>query len=190
MPELANKKVLVVGLGGRGRAACGLLRKQGAYVVGVDGADTPSLRANTAVLKADGVDVRLGATSVPPLSFDLAVISPAVLPASPLYRDVQAQKIPMLGELELAYQLAKCLAIAITGTVTSSITSTVRPGRRRTSRRASRAARRHRASARVTAFTRPPRRHRCRRDRWLRWALRALPHGSTVSTGRPPDRRA
>ncbi|MEY4386980.1 MAG: UDP-N-acetylmuramoylalanine-D-glutamate ligase [Verrucomicrobiota bacterium] len=116
MPELANKKVLVVGLGGRGRAACGLLRKHGAFVVGVDGADTPSLRANTAPLKADGVDVRLAATIVPPLEFDLAVVSPAVPPASPLYRDVVARKIPMMGELELAYQLAKCLAIAITGT--------------------------------------------------------------------------
>jgi UDP-N-acetylmuramoylalanine--D-glutamate ligase len=116
MPELANKKVLVVGLGGRGRAACGLLRRSGALVAGVDGADTASLRANTAPLKADGVDVRLGATSVPPLPFDLAVISPAVPPASPLYRDVVARGIPMMGELELGFQAAKCLAIAITGT--------------------------------------------------------------------------
>lgn len=116
MPELANKKVLVVGLGGRGRAACGLLRRNGAYVVGVDGADTQSLRLNTAPLKADGVDVRLGATSAPPLPFDLAVISPAVPPASPLYQDVVARKIPMMGELELGFQSAKCLTLAITGT--------------------------------------------------------------------------
>ena len=116
MPDLANKKVLVVGLGGRGRAACGLLRRNGALVVGVDGAETASLRANTAPLKADGVDIRLGATSVPPLPFDLAVIAPAVPLASPLYRDVIARGIPVMGELELGFELAKCLTLAITGT--------------------------------------------------------------------------
>ncbi len=116
MPDLANKKVLVVGLGGRGRAACGLLRRSGALVVGVDGVDTAALRGNTAPLKADGMDIRLGATSVPPLPFDLAVIAPGVMPASPLYRDVIARGIPMLGELELGFQSAKCLTLAITGT--------------------------------------------------------------------------
>lgn len=116
MPEVAAKKVLVVGLGGRGRAACGLLQRRGAQVVGVDGADTAALRANTAPLQADGVEVCLGASRVPAALFDLAVISPAVPPASPLYRDVVARGIPMLGELELGFQAAQCLTIAITGT--------------------------------------------------------------------------
>lgn len=123
MLELADKKVLVVGLGGRGRAACGLLRQQGAHVTGVDGADTPSLRANTAPLKADGVNVRLGAKEMPSLPFDLAIISPAVPPASALYADVLGRGIPMLGELELGFRLAKCLTLAITGTNGKSTTA-------------------------------------------------------------------
>jgi len=116
MTELTKKKVLVVGLGGRGRAACGLLRRNGAFVVGVDNADSEALRKNTAPLKADGIDIRLGVTSVPPLPFDLVIVSPGVPPESALYRDIVAHGIPMMGELELGFELAQCLAVAITGT--------------------------------------------------------------------------
>lgn len=121
--ELANKKVLVVGLGGRGRAACALLRKQGAHVVGVDGNDTAALRANTAPLKADGVEVRLATKKVPSREFDLAVMIPAVPPQSELYRDVVERGIPMIGELELGFRLASCLSLAVTGTNGKSTTS-------------------------------------------------------------------
>jgi len=116
MADFSNKKVLVVGLGGRGRAACGLLRRCGAFVVGVDHADSAALQANTAPLKAVGVDVRLAVASVPPLSFDLAVISPEVPPESPLYRDVLARGLPVMGELELGSEMAHCLSLVITGT--------------------------------------------------------------------------
>ena len=85
-------------------------------MVGVDDADSAALQTNTAPLKSNGVNIRLGVTSVPPLPFDLAVISPEVSPESPLYRDVVARGIPMLGELELGFELAQCLAVAITGT--------------------------------------------------------------------------
>ena len=123
MLELSNKKVLVVGLGGRGRAACSLLRGMGVFVVGVDDADSAALRANTAPLKANGVDVRLGVSKVPSLPMDLAVLSPGVPPASALYQDVTARGIPMIGELELGFRLAKCLSIAIAGTNGKSTTA-------------------------------------------------------------------
>ena len=121
--ELADKNVLVVVLGGRGRAACLLLQKQGARVVGVDGNDTAALRANTAPLKPEGIEIRLGVKSVPPRTFDLAVIIPAVPPQSDLYRDVVARGIPMIGELELGFRLASCLTLAITGTNGKSTTA-------------------------------------------------------------------
>ncbi len=123
--ELANKKVLVVGLGGRGRAACLLLRQQGAHVVGVDENDTASLRTNTAPLKADGIEIRLAAKTVPSREFDLAVIIPAVPPQSDLYRDVVNRGIPMIGELELGFRLASCLSLAITGTNGKSTTASL-----------------------------------------------------------------
>ena len=116
MLELANKQVLVVGLGGRGRAACRLLQARGAHVVGVDGADTVRLRENTAPLRVEGVEVRLGTSVIPERPFDLAVMTPAVPPSSPLFKEVVARKLPMIGELELGYRLAKCLTLAVTGT--------------------------------------------------------------------------
>jgi len=121
--EFDNKKVLVVGLGGRGRAACALLRRQGSLVVGVDGNDTVALRSNTAPLKADGIEIRLGVKNVPPRGFDLAVVSPAVAPQTELYRDVAARGIPMIGELELGFRLARCLSLAITGSNGKSTTA-------------------------------------------------------------------
>ena len=121
--ELANKNVVVVGLGGRGRAACALLRQQGAMVVGLDGNDTAALRTNTAPLKANGIEVRLGVKTVPSREFDLAVVIPAVPPQSELYRDVQKRGIPMIGELELGFRLASCLSLAITGTNGKSTTA-------------------------------------------------------------------
>jgi UDP-N-acetylmuramoylalanine--D-glutamate ligase len=121
--ELANKKVLVVGLGGRGRAACTLLRQQGAHVVGLDGNDTAPLRANTAPLKADGIEVRLGVKTVPSREFDLAIVIPAVPPQSELFADVIKRGIPMIGEMELGFRLASCLSLAITGTNGKSTTA-------------------------------------------------------------------
>ena len=133
--ELANKKVVVVGLGGRGRAACVLLQQQGAHVVGVDGNDTAALRTNTAPLKADGIDIRLGTKAVPAHEFDLAVLIPAVPPQSELYRDVVQRGIPMIGELELGFRLASCLSLAITGTngksTTASLVETILTGAHR-----------------------------------------------------------
>jgi UDP-N-acetylmuramoylalanine--D-glutamate ligase len=116
MLEVADKQVLVAGLGGRGRAACRLLREAGAYVVGVDSADTPRLRENAAVLKAEGIEVRLGGTAVPERKYDFAVLSPAVAPSSPLYRPVAALGVPMMGELELGFRMARCLTLAVAGT--------------------------------------------------------------------------
>lgn len=123
MLDLTDKSILVVGLGGRGRAACRLLRQAGARVVGVDGADTAALQANTAALRAEGVAVHLGATTAPAGAFELAVVAPAVLPNSPLYRDVLDRAIPVIGELELGYRLAKCLTLAVTGTNGKSTTA-------------------------------------------------------------------
>ena len=55
MFALENKEVLVIGLGGRGRAACELLCRHGAKVIGVDTADTADLRDSAEKLRPLGV---------------------------------------------------------------------------------------------------------------------------------------
>lgn len=123
MNELTNKPVLVIGLGRRGRAACGLLCGRGAKVMGVDGADTPELRAEVSRLRRLGAEVALGVSTLPRRDFDLAVLSATVPPSAPLVQEVLRGQIPLIGELELGFQQAHCLGIAITGTNGKSTTA-------------------------------------------------------------------
>jgi UDP-N-acetylmuramoylalanine--D-glutamate ligase len=116
MRELANKQVLVIGLGASGRAACDLLRRRGANVLAIDGADTPQLRREAEALRAAGVEVRLGVEHAPADKVDLAVMSPGVPSKSPLFQPLIERGVPVIGELELGYQQSLCLNISITGT--------------------------------------------------------------------------
>src|SRR5262245_50404499 len=116
MFDLENKKVLVIGLGGRGRAACALLRRSGASVFAIDNADTADLRAGAEELRPLGVEVALGVSEPPERPFNLAVLSPAVPSTTHLVQAVARTKVPMIGELELGFQQSRCLSIAIAGT--------------------------------------------------------------------------
>ncbi len=116
MLDLANKEILVIGLGGRGRAACELLRRNGARVTGVDSCDSSALRHDAEKLRPLGVEIELGVSAPPKRDFSLAVVSPATPTNQNLVRAVAQSKVPIIGELELGYQQARCLSIAITGT--------------------------------------------------------------------------
>ena len=116
MLELENKLVLVIGLGPRGRAACELLRRSGARVVAVDSADSAELRVVAEELRLVGVEVAVGVTELPERDFSMVVVSPAVPLESELVRAVARRKLPLVGELELGFQQAKCLSIAVAGT--------------------------------------------------------------------------
>lgn len=116
MKDLNNKRVLLIGLGGRGRAACELLLRTGALVTAVDPHDTPALREETGRLTGRGVDIRLEATALPDGDFDLCVLSPAVPTRSPLVVEALKRGLKLMGELELAYQQMRCLGLAVSGT--------------------------------------------------------------------------
>src|SRR6266436_5006683 len=125
MPDLANKNVLVIGFGGWGQAACELLHQSGARVSAIDGADTPALRDAAERLRPVGVEVTLGVSKPVGRHFDLAVLSPAVRPNDPLVEAFASQNTPVIGELELGFQRAKCLCIAIGGTNGKSTTASL-----------------------------------------------------------------
>jgi UDP-N-acetylmuramoylalanine--D-glutamate ligase len=116
MLDLTNKEVLVIGLGGRGRAACELLRRNGARVTGVDSLDNSALRDDAEKLRPLGVEVELGISALPKRDFRLAVVSPVLSTNLQLVRAVEESRVPMISELELGYQQARCLSIAIAGT--------------------------------------------------------------------------
>jgi UDP-N-acetylmuramoylalanine--D-glutamate ligase len=116
MFDFKNKEILVIGLGGRGRAACELLRRHGANVSAVDSANTADLRDGAETLRPLGIEVSLGVDAPPKRAFSLAILSPAVPANTQLVQAVKGKNIPLIGELELGFQQSKCLSIAIGGT--------------------------------------------------------------------------
>lgn len=116
MEEFRNKRVLVAGLGERGRAVVRLLLAEGAMVTVVDAADTEELREEAEKLAALGVKVHLGKSGVPPGLFEIAVISPSVSLKTELVQQIRDSGAIITGELELGFKLSRCLNIAIAGT--------------------------------------------------------------------------
>jgi len=116
MLELQDKQILVIGLGGRGQAACEFLRRSGAKVVGVDHADSHDLQRGADRLRPLGIEVALGVSAPPEREFSLAILSSALPTNTPLVDAVLRSKVPLISELELCFQQSQCLSIAVAGT--------------------------------------------------------------------------
>src|SRR5574337_496295 len=126
MIDLAGKRVVVVGLARSGEAACRLLLKQGAAVVGTDRRDEREIGDNLCSLEQDGVSLDLGVQYLRSLlSADLVVVSPGVDLREPLFARVREAGIPLIGEVELAYRCSEATFIGVTGTNGKSTTTTL-----------------------------------------------------------------
>lgn len=113
----SGKHAVVLGLGHSGEAAALLLQEEGARVTVCESADTPAIRQKAAALEARGVRVLTGpAAESDPARYDVAVLSPGIDPAVPLVQNISAKNIPVIGELELAFEECSCPTVAITGT--------------------------------------------------------------------------
>lgn len=116
--EFTGKKVLIVGTGKSGVAAAELLQKKQADLIIFDG---------NKELKEEQVKEKSGAFSDAEIvlgelpesvmeELDLVVLSPGVPTDLPMVNAIRDKKIPIIGEIELAYQCAKGKILAITGT--------------------------------------------------------------------------
>ena len=113
----SGKHAVVLGLGHSGEAAALLLQEEGARVTVCESADTPAIREKASVLEARGIHVLVGLGSESdPTRYDVAVLSPGIDPAVPLVQNIIAKGIPVIGELELAFEECSCPTVAITGT--------------------------------------------------------------------------
>ncbi|PWB78886.1 MAG: UDP-N-acetylmuramoyl-L-alanine--D-glutamate ligase [Candidatus Methylomirabilota bacterium] len=126
MNDLSDKRVVVVGLARSGEAACRLLLKQGAAVVGTDRRDEREIGDDLCSLERDGVSLELGERYLRSLlAADCVVVSPGVdLRESPFAR-VRKAGIPLIGEVELAYRYSEATFIGVTGTNGKSTTTTL-----------------------------------------------------------------
>lgn len=94
MTELRDQRVLVIGADRPAQAACTLLQQAGAVLHQIE-PDAPAAPAGP---------------------FALAVLSPAVPLEAPLVQGLRARETPVISELELGLQYARCLSLAVAGT--------------------------------------------------------------------------
>jgi UDP-N-acetylmuramoylalanine--D-glutamate ligase len=117
--NLQRKKVAVIGLGKSGMAAYELLKKMEAQVCLYDGKEDLDVSAYDS-------PVYLG--EFPKDEFaalDLAVFSPGVPLNIPVAQFLKEKKVPIIGEIELAYLAEKGKVIGITGTNGKTTTTTL-----------------------------------------------------------------
>ena len=123
--EILNKKVLVIGLARSGMAAIKLLKKVGVKDITLSEMKTPNEK-ELEILKSLDVDIKNQDMSVFEADYDLVIKNPGVAPISPIVTRLKQRNIPIITEIELAYQLAKPQHyVAITGTNGKTTTTTI-----------------------------------------------------------------
>lgn len=115
--ELANKTIIVVGLGVTGTALARFLKKRGAVVRVTDQAPEERLGVRAQKLKEMGISLELGPhRSQTFKKADLVVLSPGVPHTIEPVLRAKARGVPVLGEIELASRFIHEPILAVTGT--------------------------------------------------------------------------
>lgn len=123
--DFSGKKVLVVGLARSGMAAIRVLKNLGAEVTLSESKKKEDIK-EIDFLNENNVEIVGQDMAVFERDFDLVVKNPGVPYRSPMIEKLHARNIPVITEIELAYQVAKPQHyIAITGTNGKTTTSTL-----------------------------------------------------------------
>src|SRR5580698_9236923 len=124
--ELANKRVLVVGLGKSGVASALFLKKHGARVAVSDTKSGDELRNEIPVLLDNGIAVETGGHGERTFrGQDLIVVSPGVPVDAPPLKQARSLGENVIGEIELAAQFLPGPIVAITGSNGKTTTTTL-----------------------------------------------------------------
>ena len=113
-----DQNIAVLGAGLSGTAAALLLHSEGARVTVLDAAEEKNLLKSTLDnLRTQGVQVICGtAADEDSSTYQMAVLSPGIDPASRLACNFSSRKIETIGELELGWRSCEIPVIAVTGT--------------------------------------------------------------------------
>jgi UDP-N-acetylmuramoylalanine--D-glutamate ligase len=108
-----------------GLAAARALLELGAEVTVTESGDDHVVVERAARLRAAGATVHLGGHDIGSLTAGVAVVSPGIAPFAPVVAELEARGIEVVGEIELAHQLARCDLLAVTGTNGKTTTTTL-----------------------------------------------------------------
>lgn len=123
--DFTGKRVLVVGLARSGMAAIRVLKKLGAEVTLSESKKKENIK-EIDFLSKNNVEIVGQDMAVFERDFDLVVKNPGVPYRSPMMEKLYERNIPVITEIELAYQVAKPQHyIAVTGTNGKTTTSTL-----------------------------------------------------------------
>jgi len=115
--EFGGKVVGVVGLARSGVACAQVLTSLGACVRLYDSSPEPVLNAaHVAAMRALGIEPCFGDAPVDYSELDYLVTSPGVRKSAGVLQGAVAAGVPVLGEIEVAYRIARAPILAITGT--------------------------------------------------------------------------
>jgi len=116
MLEVRNKKIAVIGLSRTGVASARMLVKWGADVVVSDIKTPDILQEDIDKLEDVDIEYELGGHGEKCLNSDMIVVSPGVPLDIPFFHKAEKKGIPIISEIELAYNFTEANIIAITGT--------------------------------------------------------------------------
>lgn len=121
-----HKKILVLGLAKSGVSAAALLHKLGAFVT-VNDYKPLSENPEAQGLLEQGIKVICGSHPIELLDegFELIVKNPGIPYYNPMIKGAFEKGIPVITEVELAYQISEAPFIAITGTNGKTTTTTL-----------------------------------------------------------------
>jgi UDP-N-acetylmuramoylalanine--D-glutamate ligase len=116
-PSFAKKNILVVGLGRSGIAACELLRKYECAITATDAREQSMLTTEARNLQEEGVKLSVGGHDLTLIKGkDLVVLSPGVPRSIALIQEALKAGVPVLSEIEIAFEVARAPILAVTGT--------------------------------------------------------------------------
>ncbi|MBT2678477.1 UDP-N-acetylmuramoyl-L-alanine--D-glutamate ligase [Bacillus sp. ISL-35] len=121
-----HKKILVLGLAKSGVSAAALLHKLGAFVT-VNDSKPLSENPEAQGLLEQGIKVVCGSHPIELMDegFELVVKNPGIPYYNPMIQKAEENGIPVITEVELAYQISEAPLVGITGTNGKTTTTTL-----------------------------------------------------------------
>lgn len=124
--NIADKKILIVGMGNSGKAAAQAMVKLGAQVSVQDNKKEEDIDPQLLTfLKDKSVTCYLGCQPKDISAFDMMILSPGVSPELEFIKEARAAGVEIIGELEIAYRVGHGHYVAITGTNGKTTTTTL-----------------------------------------------------------------